>query len=278
MKRVWRGIATLTLLFMLTQVSWVLAQEKDEILAKVGNDVITRLDFGARINSFPPAAQEELKDVEKRKALLDNMIKARLLVLEAENKGLNEKPELKAAMRMVRDDLTTQEYVRSYIEKKVEVSNLEVEAYYNADPEYKEREYLKVSQIVVEKEDEAKEILGRIKNGEPFNKLARERSIDVASKFVAGALEWFEKGTREKEIEEALLNLENGGISDMVKMKGNYYILRLDERRITPKAPFLKIKDEIIRKLRLKKITALVEKEIEELKKKTNVQTFYEKL
>jgi peptidyl-prolyl cis-trans isomerase C len=251
---------------------------EDEILAKVGNDVITRIDFEARIKSFPPAAQEELKDVEKRKALLDNMIKARLLVLEAENKGLNEKPELKATMRIIRDDLTTQEYVRSYIEKKVEVSNLEVEAYYNADPEYGEREYLKVSQIVVEKEEEAKEILGRIKKGEPFNKLARERSIDVASKYVAGALEWFEKGTGEKEMEEALLKLENGGISDIVKMKGNYYILRLDERRITPKAPFLKIKDEIIRKLRLKKITALVEKEIEELKKKTSVQTFYEKL
>ena len=250
----------------------------DEILAKVGNEVITRIDFETRLKSFPFPAQEALKDFEKKKQLLDSMIKARLLVLEGGNRGLNENPDMKAKLRMVRDDLITQEYVRSYIENKVEVSNEEAETYYNTDPEIRERQYLKISQIVVEKEEEAKEILERLKKGENFNKLARERSTDVASKYVAGELEWFEKGKGEKEIEEALSKLEKGGISDIVKVKGRYYILKLDERRIVPKALFLKVKDEIIRKLELKKITELVEKEIEELKKKISIEIFYEKL
>lgn len=278
MKKFLVGIAGYILFLTLIQASPVLAQSDDEILAKVGNEVITRLDFETRLKSFPFPAQKALKDFEKKKQLLDSMIKIRLFVLEGGNRGLNESPDMKAKLRMLRDDLITQEYVRSYIESKVEVSNEEAETYYNTDPEIRERQYLKISQIVVEKEEEAKEILERLKKGENFNKLARERSTDVASKNVAGELEWFEKGKKEKEIEDALAKLEKGETSDIVKTKERYYIFKLDERRIVPKPPYLKIKDDIIKKLKLKKITELVEKDIETLKKKITIETFYEKL
>ncbi len=250
----------------------------DEVLAKVGNEVITRIDFETRLKSFPYAAREELKDFEKKKQLLDIMIKARLLVTEGGSKGLTEKADIKAHLRMVRDDFITQEYVRAYIENKAEVSDEEVEKYYNTNPEIREREYLKVSQIVVEKEEEAKGILERLKKGEYFKKLAEERSIDPASKAKAGELDWFEKGKKEKEIEDALAKLEKEGISNIVKTKGGYYIFKLDERRIEPKPPYLKIKDRIVSGLKDKKIAELVEKEIEELKKKINIEIFYEKL
>jgi len=276
--RVKLAAMSIIFLFFVTQVSRVLAQSNEEILAKVGNEVITRIDFETRLKSLPPAAREQLKDFEKKKELLDLMIKGRLLLTEAGTKGLAEKPDIKAHLRMVRDDFITQEYVRVYIENKVEVSDDEAEKYYNTNPEIRGREYLKVSQIVVEKEEEAKEILARLKKGEHFSKLAREKSIDPASKASAGDLDWFEKGKKEKEIEDALAKLEKGEISDIVKAKGGYYILKLDERRIVPKPPYLRLKDEIIGRLKYQKIAELVEKEIEEMKKKTNIETFYEKL
>jgi len=251
---------------------------EDEILAKVGNEVITRIDFEVRLKSFPPTQREELKTFEKKKLLLDNMIKARLFVVEGENRGLNEKSDFKAGLRMIRDDYITQQFVRAYIGNKVEVSEEEVQNYYNTNPEIKEREFLKMSQIVAEKEEEAKEILERLKKGEPFQKLAKERSIDPASNLVGGQLDWFEKGKGEKEIEDAVANLEKGGISGIVKAKGGYYILRLDEKRFSPKPPYLKIKEDLIKKLFHKKLTEFVDKEIEDLKKKITVETFYEKL
>jgi peptidyl-prolyl cis-trans isomerase C len=250
----------------------------DEVLARIGNEGITKIDFEARLKSFPPGIQEALKDFEKRKQFLDSMIKARLFVVEGRDKGLTEKADIKAKLEMMRDDFITQEYVKAYIEKKVEVSEEEVEKYYNTDPKIKEREYLRVSQIVVEKEAEAREILGALKKGEHFKKLARERSIDPEGKYRAGELELFEKGKGKKEIEDAVSKLEKGGISDIVKTKEGYSIFKLDDRKIDPKIPYLKVKDEIMRKLKLKKLTELVENEIEELKKKIPVEVFYDKL
>jgi len=251
---------------------------EDEILAKVGNEVITRIDFEARRDRLPPAAREELKDFEKRKLILDTMINGRLFVVEAENRGLNEKPYVKAGLRVLRDDYITQEFVRAYLGKKAEVSEEEVQNHYNTDPEIREREFLRISQIVVEKEGEAKEILERLKKGEPFKKLAQERSIDPAGQFLGGQLEWFEKGKGEKEIEDAVASLEQGGISGITKAKGGYYILKLDGRRIDPKPPYQKIRSELIKKLAVKKIAEAVDREIEDLKKKITIETFYEKL
>ena len=278
MKRFWRGISTFILFFMLAQVSWVLAQGEDEILAKVGNEVITRMDYETRIKTLPPAARTELNNDEKRKQLLDSMVKSRLITMEGEKRGLTEKPDVKAKLRIIREDLITQEYVRAYLAKDVKISEEEIQNDYNTNPEYNERDLLKVSQIVVEKEDEAKEILEKLKKGEPFKKLAMERSVDVPTKLVRGELEWFVKGEREKEVEEALAKLEKGGISEIVTLKGKYYIFKLDDKRNVPKPPLLKVKDDIVKRLMYKKVTEIVDKEIEDLKKKTTIETFYNKL
>ncbi len=278
MRRFLVGIAGTILFLTLIQASPVLAQGDDEILAKVGKEVITRTDFEVRLKSFPPAARESFKDFERRKRLLDQMIKTRLLFIEGGSKGLTEKPDITAQLRMVRDDFITQEYIRAYMENKVEVSEEEAQAYYNTNPQIRDREYLKVSQIAVGTEEEAKGILERLKKGENFKKLAKERSIDPASKATAGELDWFEKGKKDKEVEDALAALEKEGISDIVKTKGGYYIFKLDERKVEPKIPYLKVKNEIIGRLKYKKIAELVEKEVEELKKKIDVEIFYEKL
>jgi len=271
-------LSLVILIYSFLAVPWVFAQTEDDILAKIGNEVITRRDFEVRFKAFPFAAQQDLNTPEKKAQILENMIKARLLAIEGEKRGLGEKPEIKAVLKMMKDDFLTQEYVRAYIESKVEVTDEEAQKFYDTNPEIREKEYLKLSQIVVEKEEDAKAILAQIKKGENFNKLAKERSIDPAAKNTAGELEWLEKGKGKKEIEDAVSKLEKGGVSDIVKVDGKYTIVKLDERRNVPKPPFGKIKDEITARLRYQKATELVEKEIEELKKKTAIEVFYDKL
>lgn len=278
MKRYWKGMMMSILFLMLIQVSWSFAQGNEEILAKVGNEVITRMDYETRIKSLPSAARMELRSFEKRKQLLDSMVKARLFVLEGEKRGLMDRPDIKARIRMIWEDVITQEYVRAYLEKKIDIPEEEVQNDYNTNPEYQERDLLKISQIVVEKKGEAQEILARLKKGEPFKKLAVEKSIDVSTRPLGGELEWVVKGEREREIENVLAKLEKGELSEIVEVQGKYYILRLDDKRNVPKPPLPRVKDDIVKRLMHKKITEIVDKEIEELKKKTTTEAFYDKL
>ena len=270
-------VLQILLLFALVSMDRVYGSD-DEILAKVGNEVITRIDFETRAKSFPPAARSELNNPERRKQVLDSMIKARLVVVEGESKGLAEKEEFKARLRMIRDDLITQEYVRAYTEDKAEISDEEAQNYYDTNPEIRDREFLKVSEIVVEREEKAKQVLERLKKGEPFKKLVQEESIDPESKHRGGELEWFEKGKKEKEVEEAIAKLEKGAISDIVKGKGGYSIFKLEDKRVSPKPPLGKVRNQIVRKLQEQKMTEIAEKEIERLKKKISVEIFYDKL
>src|SRR4030043_786706 len=146
MKGIWKGVSISILFVMLTLASWNFAQEKDEVLGKVGNEVITRADFEARLKSFPASDQQKMRDVEKRRQLLDNIIKSRLIVVEAMNRGLAEKPELKARLKILRDQAIGQEYIEDYLSKKAEISDKEAEDFYNNHPDIRDRELLKVSQ------------------------------------------------------------------------------------------------------------------------------------
>jgi peptidyl-prolyl cis-trans isomerase C len=277
MRRSW--VLVLAILSV-TLLSTVLAYgADDDILAKVGGEKITRSDFDARVDTLAPGVKAGMSDVAKRKQVLDSMIKERLLFVEGGNKGLTEKEDVKARLRNMRDDFITQEYVRIYIEKNAEVSDEEAQNYYNTHPEIKEREHFKVSQIVVQKEEEAKVILEKLKKGEPFKKLVKEYSIHADSKQKSGELDWFEKGSsKDKEIELAVSKLEKEGISDVIKINDKCYIFKLDDRKLTPKIPFEKVKGDIVKFLKYKKLTGLMEKEVEDLKKNIPVEIFYEKL
>lgn len=250
----------------------------DDVLAKVGDEVITRADFETRLKSLGSVVSESAKNMETRRELLEAMIKIRLFAVEAANKGLTGHPDVVARLKMVQDDFISQEYVRNYLAPKVSVSDEEMENYYKTNPDFGEREFLRGGIILVAKESEAREISEALAKGEPFKKLARERSIDPATNLLGGEIDWFEKGKKDREIEEVLTRLEKGKVSEVVKMKNGFAILKLEDRRTEPKPPYLKVKDQISRKLRYTKLTELVEKEMADLKAKIKVDVFDDRL
>jgi peptidyl-prolyl cis-trans isomerase C len=279
MERGWKFAALIILLIFVTKVPQGLSQGKDDILAKVGEEVITREDVDRRLKSYPPGVQEELKnDAEKRKEFLNNLITGRLFMIEARNKGLPEDPEIQARLRMMRDDFLIREYIKKYHEKEVRVSEEEAEHFYNTHPEIREKEHFKVSKIILKGEEEAKEVLAELKRGGNFRKIAMEKSADPISKHLGGEMDWFERGKGPKEIENAVVELKKGGLSPIVKIDGDYYIFHLDERTIVPKPTFQRLRDEIMNRLRSQKLMDRIDREIGELKKKIPVEIFEDKM
>ncbi len=84
---------------------------------------------------------------------------------------------------------------------------------------------IQCAHILVEKQSQALGIMARIKKGEKFGKLARELSLCPSAKR-EGNLGYFGRGKMVKEFENTAFKLQVGDISDPVKTKFGYHIIK----------------------------------------------------
>lgn len=135
-------------------------------------------------------------------------------------------------------------YVPSYQFQKADipVSDQEMEAYYREHKdEFRIDPSANLSYVKFEKEaspedeEEIKQRVVEIKDelmeGEDFAELAEDYSEDFASAKNGGDLGWFKKGAMVPEFEEVAFSLEPGDVSEPVKTKFGWHLIKLEEKR-----------------------------------------------
>jgi peptidyl-prolyl cis-trans isomerase C len=116
------------------------------------------------------------------------------------------------------------------------------------------------SHILVETEDEAKNLKTMLDSGSDFAELAKEKSTGPSGPN-GGSLGWFGLGAMVPEFETAVVALESGQVSEPVQTQFGWHVVKLNEQRKT-KAPLLDdVREEIANKLQ----TELVENRVTEL-------------
>ena len=110
--------------------------------------------------------------------------------------------------------------------------------------------------ILVPTENEAKDVLKRVKAGEDFAKLATELSKDPGSQ--GGDLGWFTKDKMVPEFAEAAFKLEKGQVSEPVKSQFGWHIIKLEDKRTKEFPPFEAVKDQVARYVVQKAQTDLI--------------------
>jgi parvulin-like peptidyl-prolyl isomerase len=81
------------------------------------------------------------------------------------------------------------------------------------------------SHILIKTEKEANAVIGRLKTGEKFSKIAKEVSL-CPSKKRGGDLGSFSRGKMVREFEKAAFELNKGEISPVIKTKFGYHIIK----------------------------------------------------
>jgi hypothetical protein len=105
-----------------------------------------------------------------------------------------------------------------------------------------EAEQVHARHIVVDTEEVAREILTRLGDGADFVALARERSLDLATKDNGGDLGWFPRGLVAPELETAAFALQPGQVSDVVRLGEGYHVVQVVEREAArPLAPEMQL-------------------------------------
>lgn len=122
--------------------------------------------------------------------------------------------------------------------------------------------------ILVEKEDQAKEIKGKIDGGEDFAELAKKNSKDPGSAQNGGMLGYFSKGQMVPVFEQTAFALKKGEISQPIKSRFGWHIIKVEDRRNKPKPKFEDVKDRILNMLVYQRQQVLTEK----LRKESKVE------
>ena len=109
------------------------------------------------------------------------------------------------------------------------------------------------SHILVNEEDQAKNILKDLNEGKDFADLAKKHSVGPTAKN-GGKLNWFDLNTMVPEFSTALMVLSEGDVSQPVKTKFGWHVIKLNETR-EKKIPSLeKVRPQLVQNLRQRKI------------------------
>lgn len=129
------------------------------------------------------------------------------------------------------------EYISSLEEINVSEDYLRQYVYhYLLDQKVQEQVYAEVSvvqdqvwarHILVETEDEAKDVLARLDAGEDWNALAAELSLDTSNNTSGGDLGWFPKGYMVEPFEEAAFALGVGEVSQPVETDYGWHVIQV---------------------------------------------------
>jgi peptidyl-prolyl cis-trans isomerase SurA len=119
----------------------------------------------------------------------------------------------------------------------------------------------------------AEEILGKLADGAPFDRMAQMYSED-ASRDSGGDWGWIDRKTLAPELEKVAFKLPAGRVSHVIELGPNYYILKVEEKRGGDTPSFAKLRPDIEKKLMQEEQQRQQEIWLAGLRQKAYIRTF----
>lgn len=196
------------------------------------------------------AAQGRPDTPEMRDAIKQELINREIVAQEAVKKGLHKKPEVVTQIDLQRQAVLINAYLQDYLKAHPVSDDAVKKEYERVKESAGSREY-KVRHILVETEDEAKQITAQIKKGASFEKLATEKSKDQGSKVRGGDLDWATPARYVPAFGQAITKLKKGQMTDApVQTQFGWHVIRVDDERPSKFPPFEEVKPQIEQQMR----------------------------
>lgn len=196
------------------------------VLAKVGNWSITLDEFKQQEKSAQDlAAQNKLKYDLPAERLLGMIVEQQLLFQEAQRQNLDKDEKISKQLEEARKLILSQNLQTKMVEV-IKVTDEEIAKFYDENKQfyYEPAEY-KLSQIVVDTEEQANTILGQLAQGANFTEIANAQSkIKPDGKFISEDKLAFEK------LKDIVNTLDVGKFSAVFKGPDGFYIVKIDEK------------------------------------------------
>ena len=198
--------------------------------------------------------------------------------LEAQNYTLGEFKEKETERIMV-------QAMRSHnIKMNSIISPTKVEDYYRKHRnEFTNKEQIKLRMIMISGQKDtasapaqkalAEEVLGKLAGGAEFDQTAQIYSED-STRDNGGDWGWIERNTLAAPLEKFAFNMPVGRISNIIDYAGNYYILKVEDKRGGTTKSLAEARSDIEKKLIEEEAQGLQERWIASLRAKAYIKTF----
>jgi peptidyl-prolyl cis-trans isomerase C len=204
---------------------------------------------------------------ELRNAIREELNTRELLVREAKKANLDKNADVKQQMDLASQTVLVRAYVTDWV-KKNPIPEAELKKEYDSiKAQMGDKEY-KVKHILVEKEDEAKDIIAQLQKGAKFEDLAKARSKDPGSKDRGGDLDWNAPGGFVKPFGEAMVATPKGKFTPQpVQTQFGYHVILVEDVRDAKVPAFEEVKPQLQQRLQ----AAYLDKYFKELRSKGGV-------
>ncbi|SDW79667.1 peptidylprolyl isomerase [Litoreibacter albidus] len=225
-----------------------LAQDAKTVMATVNGTDIT-LGHMIALQERLPEQYKQLEDAVLFEGILDQLIQQTALSQEMEK-------DLSGAIELSKEN-EIRAFLAGELLAKIGTADLDESAIQDAyKARYAEGEpetEFSASHILVETEEEAKELVTLLEGDVDFAELAKEKSTGPSGPS-GGSLGWFGKGAMVPEFEQAVVALEDGAVSEPVQTQFGWHVIKRNESRIKEAPALDDVRDEIERELRAKAI------------------------
>ncbi len=184
----------------------------------------------------------------------------------ARNTGIN----FEDFKQQVRNGIITQQVIGREVGQKIKIGPDEVKQFYEEHrQEFAQPEHIRLSEILVaipregeqepspeavaQAETRARELLGRIRGGAPFEQVAQEASQGPTAAN-GGDLGYFKRGQLAKQLEDLTFALKAGETSDVVRTRQGFIILKVTEHQAEGVPEMKAIENQIMEAIYLKKL------------------------
>jgi peptidyl-prolyl cis-trans isomerase C len=233
-----------------------------EVVATVNGTPITQevLDVYTGQRAAKAAGTET-----NRETILNELVALELMRQEAVAKGLTDQPLVVATLNQLERSTMAGAAIKNFMEDN-QVTDEATRAFYDEQVGTPGKEY-KARHILVETEDEAKNIITLLDSGQDFSELAKEKSTGPSGPS-GGELGWFGAGQMVKPFADAAAAMEKGSYSKTpVETEFGWHVIMLDDVRDSTPPPYDDVKD----RLKLMLANQALQKHLNELRESASI-------
>ncbi|WP_428539894.1 peptidylprolyl isomerase [Rhodopila sp.] len=243
--------------------------DPDPVLAKVNGQPIHASDLKAAADTLPAQARA-LPPKQLYPMLLDQLIDAQALIIEAKKTGLENDPDVKRSMQMAEDRTLASAMLSKQV--RPQLSDEAVKARYDQEFANKPGEpEVHARHILVSDEATADKIIADLKKGGDFAALSKQYSKDPGASKQGGDLGFFKKTDMVPAFADAAFALKDNEVTPTpVKTEFGWHVIQTLEHRTAPPPTFEQERDQ----LRQQMLQAAVQQAVIKARSDTKVERF----